>query len=183
MAHDFLVKDLVLEGYRGEFATCFILLLGRLRVKEGEFYSTPISLTRFLCAIFNKVEIKNQINDVLPTWENAQLSFTHFIQYHASEQLFHRDPQDLLEWLFERCQAVVMPPGWTGADILIPIYFPTQKVYSYALIQAKNVLKFTRQDLVEARRKLIPPVVFGNSRGHFHWFSQPAMLHAYDYQR
>ena len=188
VVNDFLMQDMVLEGYCGEFCACFLLLLGRLRMKEGEFYSTPISLINFLCGIFDQDKVKEQIKAVLCTsWENAQISFTHFIQYHVNEQLFYRDPQELLEWLYERCQAVVMPPGWTGADILIPIcvnssspsLYPSasQKFYSYALIQVKNIVNMTKRELEEARDKLLPGVVFGNCSAHFHWFSNHNLRH------
>eukprot|EP00961_Rhodomonas_salina_P302592 3940900-Rhodomonas_salina.2 len=124
---------LVSRGERGELVAKIMLLLaadGCERLYGGELFSEPFTLTALLKELARYTATEAISIDI-----GGTVQLMSFVQL---DQIGDRDPQVMLEQMYDRCVGGVMPPNYTGADLMIPFRKLANGAFGALLVQVKN---------------------------------------------
>eukprot|EP00961_Rhodomonas_salina_P090618 1219198-Rhodomonas_salina.1 len=110
--------------------------------------------------------------DLQGNWEGT-MRVSAFVQ--LSQSAFEEAPQSLLERMYLRGVAGVMPPGHKGADLMAPVKLKCASGYGILLGQTKNhdETRGIRSDSI-AGAALRPASVFSGSRAMADWSQLPS---------
>jgi hypothetical protein len=175
------ISGQVHAGTIGEILARILLSLAHDQVQlrrpgiGGEsFFSQPIGLRAFLDMLLLSDEgyagefrrlFGGSPVDIPPGLEDGKVCFTNW----TSMRTFSKTAalSEYLALCYERRSAVILPPNQQGADLLIPVKYPSAggqgagAAYSYILVQVKNRVSLASARFHYAGKELSPCNVFG----------------------
>lgn len=136
--HRNIVNGFIHVGDVGEAIAALTLLFAYDR-KMNTAYPEPIRVREFFTPLFpSHDEFKRELEDCTGTsrhmktlWDEGLVFFNHFVRLNEAPTMV------TLHQAYRRGVALLPPFGWKGADMVIPIGLPEDKM-SYVVVQVKN---------------------------------------------